>query len=110
MTQNCVTVSLSPTDPTAIEKRMVNFLSSAELSPTLDGEPAAEVAELTDEEVFNLRDSHVLLFDDQSEAGSHYTWTPPPVYCIYKSVYTYTVYTLYISRRAPAVNINGITD
>ena len=45
---------------------MVNFLSSAELPSTLDGEPAAE---LTDEEMFNLRDSHVLFFDDQAEGA-----------------------------------------
>ena len=58
-------MSLSPTDPTR-SKSMVNFLSSAELPPTLDGEPAAE---LTDEEMFNLRDSHVLFFDDQAEGA-----------------------------------------
>ena len=58
-------MSLSPTDPTR-SKSMVNFLSSAELPSTLDGEPAAE---LTDEEMFNLRDSHVLFFDDQAEGA-----------------------------------------
>ena len=66
VTRNCVTVSLPPTDPTAIEKRMVNFLSPAELRPTLGEEPAAELSE---EELFTLRDSHVLFFDDQAEGA-----------------------------------------
>ena len=46
---------------------MVRFLSAAELRP--DDENADPNAGLTDEEVFNRRDSHVLFFDDQAEGA-----------------------------------------